>query len=131
MRRPLNQLSAIVERHDANTRRQARLQSRDLLFDGIDNFERVHTVARDYHTADRFLAVLVQGARAKGVAELHIRYVLDVNPNAVRGSQYNVFDIRDGLNQSDAAHDRPLARLLDHVTTDVIVGTLNSFDHHR
>ena len=131
MRSALNQLRTIVKRNDAYTVWQARLQRPDLLLDGIDYLQRVHAVARDHHAADGFLAVFIKCADPKGIAELHLCHVLDVNRDSVRRSENNVFDIRDRLNQPDAAHHRPLAGLLDHIAADIVVGTLNGFDDHR
>ena len=98
------------------------------MFDRIDYFQGVDAVACDYHAAYGFLAVFVKSADAKGIAKLHLRHVLDVNRDSVRRSENNVFNIRDRLNQPDAAHDRPLARLLDDVAADIVVRTLNRFD---
>src|SRR5258708_28165811 len=115
MRGALNQLRTIIERNDAYTIWQARLQRADLLLDGIDYLQCVYAVARDHHAADSFLPVFVESAGAERVTKLYVSNVLDVNRDSIRRSENDVLYISGRLNQSDTAHHRPLAGLLDHI----------------
>src|SRR5258708_2451863 len=108
MRGALNQLRAIVKGHNLYTFGQSGLQRLELLFDRIDHFERVDAIAGDYDPAHRFLAVLIQRAGAKRVAEFYLGDFTDINRSALRRAQDDVLDIGNGLNQTDAAYDRPL-----------------------
>src|SRR5712692_10810138 len=98
VRGPLNQLRAVVERNNVDAGRQTLLQRADLLLDGVDHFKRVHTIARNDDPTHRFFAILVQDARAKRVAELHIGNVLNVDRNSVWRGQYDVLNISRRLN---------------------------------
>ena len=131
MRGALNQLCSIVKRNDTYAVWQTRLQRADLLLDGLDYLQRVHAIARDYHATDGFLAVFIESAGAKRVAELNAGNVLNVNRDAVRRSENDVLNISGRLNQPDAAHYRPLSGLLDHIAADVVIRMLDSFDDHR
>src|SRR5215831_1025728 len=102
MSRPLNELGAIVKRNDLNTFWQAALDRCNLLFYRVDHFQGVHAIPSDDYTSDSFLSVLVESADAKGVAELYVGDILDVNRNAALRSQHDVLDIGCRLNQAHA-----------------------------
>ena len=70
--RPIDQLRAVVERHDRDARRQARLQSRDLLLYRVDHVLRVDAVTRDDDAADRLLRAFYERGDPKGIADLHV-----------------------------------------------------------
>ncbi len=108
VRGALNQLRTVVKGHDLHAFRQPGSQRVEFLFDRVDYFQCVHAIARDHDPANRFLTVLVQRAGAKRVAEFYVGDVLDVNRSAVRRAQNDVLDIGNGLNQTDATHDRPV-----------------------
>ena len=93
MRRPLDELRTIVERHDPHSRRKARLQRTDLLFDSIDHVESVYTVACNYDSTDRLLAVLIQGARTECVSQFHIRNISHIERRTIRRANDDVLDI--------------------------------------
>src|SRR5437762_9169670 len=80
-RRAINQLRAIVERNDAYAFWQPTLNRRDLLFDRVDYFQRIHSVTRNDYATDCFFAVLIQPTYTKSIAEFHVGDVLHVNRN--------------------------------------------------
>ena len=67
--RPLDQRSAVVERHDPNAARQAGLQLADLGLDPARDLERVLAVGHQDHAAGDLVAVLLEDAPAEAGAE--------------------------------------------------------------
>src|SRR4051812_25400232 len=75
----IDQLGTVVKRNYPHARRQSGLQRGDLLLNGVDDFERVDTVARYDYTTDSLNPILIQDPGAKGISEFHIGYVFDIN----------------------------------------------------
>ena len=67
------------------------------------------------------LRALDQRRHAKGVADLHVRDLLDVDRHAVRGADDDLLDVVDRCDQPDAAHDQPGAVRLEDVAADIQV----------
>ncbi len=76
--RPQDQLGAVVDRDDPNSRRQGILQLRDLLFDPVDHGQRVLAVTHDDDAARGLaLAVELRQPFAQVGAEFDGRHLVD------------------------------------------------------
>ena len=128
--RLLDQVRAVVERHDRDARRQAWCNLRDARFDGIDDNLRVDAGPRDDDAADGFLCPLHERGDPEGVADLDVRHLLDVDRHAVRAADDDPLDVVDGRDQADAAHDQPGAVRLEHVAANIQVAGADG-RHHR
>ena len=65
---------------------------------------------------------------AERVADLHVRDLLDVDRNAVRGADHDPLHVVDGCDQADAAHDQPGAVRFEDVAADVQVAVAHGGD---
>ena len=102
----LDQLAAIVSRHDAHTGRQRRFDLLDFLFDTIDDVERVLAVTHHDDPANGLaFAVQFRDPAPDIAAEMHGADVLQVNRRAVIDFQDNVFDVRDVFDVAAATHE--------------------------
>src|SRR6266513_3922897 len=69
----LDQIAAIISRHDAHAGWQRRLDPVDFLFDTIDNVERVLAIAHHHDATDGLaFAVQLRDASADVAAEMHV-----------------------------------------------------------
>ena len=80
----VNQFAAVVKGFDADARRQARRDLRDLGLHVADDLHRVFAGAHDDDAADGFVSVHVQRAAPEIAADWHRRHVLQINRLAVR-----------------------------------------------
>ena len=77
--RLLDQVRAVVERHDGDASWQTGGDLRDARFDGVDHFFRVHSGPRDDNTANRLLCPLHERGDAERVSQLDIGHLLHIN----------------------------------------------------
>src|SRR5947208_7208684 len=104
-----NQVAAIVNRHDAHTGRQRRLDLFNFLFYGVDDVERVLAVTHHHDAANDFAAPIEFGHAAPDVAAMvDVSNILQVNRRAVFDFENDVLDV---LNLFDVA-----------ATADVVLG---------
>ena len=75
------------------------------------------------------LRALHQRGDAKGVADLHVRDLFDVDRHAVRRADDDLLHVVDRGDQADAAHDQPGAVRLEHVAADIQVAVADRADH--
>ena len=119
--RLLDQVRAVVERHDRDARREARRNLRDARFHGVDDVLRVDAGSCDDDAADGFLRPFHERGDPERVADLDVRHLLDVDRDAVRAADDDPLDVVDGRDQPDASHDQPGAVRLEHVAADIQV----------
>ena len=94
----MDQFAAVVGRHDSHALGQRRLDFLQLLFDAVDDGERIFAVAHDDDAADDFaLAVQLRDAAPDVRAEMHGADVLDVNWRAVLDLEHDVLDVSRSL----------------------------------
>src|SRR5260370_19387430 len=119
--RRLDQLGAIVERNDANARREAGLEFENFLLHTVDHLLGVFARPRHHHAADRLRGVFDQRCGTEGVAYLYRPDDLYVNwPAIVRGDD-DPADIVKILNQPHSTHDGPGTICPDHITAHFLV----------
>src|SRR5207248_2029024 len=104
--RILDQLAAVIGWHDVHARRQRRFDFFDLLFDAVDNRERVFAVTHHNNAADGLaFAVHLRHAAPKISPEMNCADVFDIDRYAFVDFQGDVLDICDTLDVSMAAHE--------------------------
>ena len=92
----LDQVAAVVSRHDAHAFGQRGLDFLELLLDAVDDVERVFAVAHDDDAADDFaFAVQLRDAAPEVAAEMHGADVLDIDRRAVLDLEHDVLDVLD------------------------------------
>src|SRR5208282_2727224 len=95
-----------------------------------DDLHRVFAGAHDNNTANGFVPVNVERAAPEIAADLHRRHVLEINRRAVVQRQDDIFQIRVGIDQPDAAHDEFHPVFLDDLATDVQIALAHGvYDH--
>ena len=128
--RLLDQVRAVVERHDRDALRESRRNLRDARLDGIDDILRVDAGPRDDDAADGFLRPFHERGDPERVADLDVRHLLDVDRNSVRAADDDPLDVIDGRDQPDASHDQPGTVRLQHVAANIQIARTDG-RHHR
>src|SRR5215468_8353961 len=121
--------AAIVERNDANAFRKARGDLGDLLFYRIDYLKGVGSVARYNNAANRLLAILIENATPELGSQLHAGDIAYVHGSAVSGRDWDVLNVFQLLNQSEAAHHVLAITHFHHLGAHIVVATLHSREH--
>ena len=128
--RALDQIAAIVGRHDPDPFGQRRFDLLDFLFDAVNDIERVLAVAHHYDSADGFAASVQFGDTTPNVAaEMHSGDVLQINRRPVLDFEDNVLDVLDFLNVATAAHVIFRARDLENFAADIGVAHFDGVNH--
>src|SRR5260370_2873971 len=116
----MDQLTAIVRRHDAHTGWQRRFNIVDLAFDAVDDVEGVLAIPHHYDSTDDFpVAVQLRYSAPERAAEMHLADVLDVNRRAVFDFEHDVLDVLDAFEITTAAHEIFRRRNLDSFSAHV------------
>ena len=95
--RAVNQLAAVVKGFDADARRQAGRDLRDLGLHVADDLHGIFAGAHDDDAADDFMSVNVERAAPEIAADLHGRHVLEINRRAAALRQHDVFQVGVGI----------------------------------
>src|SRR5262249_57430377 len=103
----------------------------DLLLHTIDHIDGADAVTGDDHAADRLVGALDECRGSKGVANLHLGYLLDEDRHAALGADHDVLDVAHVLDETETAHHRPAAARLDDVAADVSVAAHHGIDDGR
>ena len=125
----LDQIRAVIERHDGDALREPRLDLRDARLDSVDDVFRVDASAGDDDTADSFLCPFHERRHAKGVADLDICDLVHVDRNSVRVANDDPLDVINRFDEADAAHDQPRAVRLKDIAADIQVALAHGGDH--
>ncbi len=128
--RAVNQFAAVIKGFDADARRQARRNLRNLGFHVADDLHRVFAGAHDNDAADGFVPADVKRAAPEIAADLHGRHVLEINRRAAALRQDDVLQIRIGIDEADAAHDKFHPVFLNHLAADVQIALLYGVHDH-
>src|SRR5205823_8178433 len=116
----LDQIAAIISRHDAHTGWQRRFDLVDFLFDPIDNVECVLAIAHHYDaTHGLAFAVQIRDAAPDVTAEMHVGDVFQINWRAVVDFEDNVFDVLDFFDVAAAADEVLGCRDFEHASADI------------
>src|SRR5271169_3912546 len=91
--RVIDQGAAVIEWHYPHTLRQAGLHLGQLLFDRLDDFERIGAVTNHNDATDSLFATIVEYASAKLRTELHRRDVTNVDRRAIGSGEDDVLDV--------------------------------------
>src|ERR1035441_8437768 len=121
--------AAVVERRNSDSLGQAGLQVRDLLFDGVDDFESICAGTNYDHSADRFLSITIEHAPPEVGSEMYVGYIAQIDGGAIASREHNVFDVGDRTDQADAAHRHFGIVDLHHLRAHVGIAALNGLKH--
>src|SRR5260370_26004561 len=102
-----DQLRPIVERNNANSRREAGLEFKDFLLYTVDHLLGVFARAGHHYAADRLRRAFHQRGRSESASDLNRPDVFYVNWRALVRGDDNLADIVQILDQPEPAHDRP------------------------
>ena len=131
--RPVDQLAAIVGRHDFYPFRQAAFQGLELVFNGGNHFAGVFAGAQDHHAAGHFAFTVQFGnAAAHFRAHLYPRHIAQKDRHAVvAGSQHDIIEVIQRLQVAAGAHHILSFRQLDGGTARLLVGGIQRGFHRR
>ena len=116
----LDQITAIVGRHDANPFGQRTLNLLDFLFDTIDDVERVLAVTHHHDAADGFAAPVQLSNAAPDVAtQMHRGHVFHVNRCTVLDLEDDVLNILNFFDVASAANVILRGRNLEDFAADI------------
>src|SRR6266571_4536067 len=126
----LDQIAAIVSRHDAHAFRQRAFDLLDFLFYPVDHVEGVLAVAHDHDATDSFAASVQFSDTAPNVAaKMHGGDVLQINRRPVLDLEDNVLDVLDFFNVAAPAHVILRGRDLENFSADIGVAHFDGVDH--
>ena len=128
----VDQVGAVVDRHDLDRLRQAAGDLGEALLDVVDDVERIRAEALQ-HDAARDLALAVQLGDAAPLvgAELDARHVAQQHRRAAVGLQHDVAEIVDALQIALAADDVFELGQLDGAAADIGVAGADRVAHLR
>ena len=115
----LDEIRAIVERHDLHVGRQAGLNLRDARLDGVNQRLGVHACPRDHDAADGFARALHQRRDSEGIADMHVGHLFHVHGNTASRLDRDATNVLDRSDQADAADDEPGAAGFDDIAADI------------
>src|SRR6266576_4366903 len=122
----LDQIAAIISRHDAHARRQGGFDFFDFLFDTIDDVERVLAVTHHHDPANGLaFAVQFRDPAPDIAAEMHGADVLHINRRAFIDFQHNVFNVGNAFDVTAATDEIFRGRDLESLPTYVGVARFN------
>ena len=118
----MDELAAVVGRHDLHAGRQRRRDFLQLLLDAVDDGEGIFAVAHHDDAADHFaLAIELGHAAAQIRTEVHGADVLHIDRRAVHDREGNIFDVGEGFDVAAAAHVILGGADLEDFAADVVV----------
>src|SRR5574338_170498 len=122
----LDQIAAIISRHNPHPLGQGGFDLLNFLFDAVDDGERVRAVAHHDDAADHFAAsVELRDATPEVAAEVYVGNVLQVNGRSVLNFQDNVLDVLDFLDVATPADEIFGCGDFENATADVGVAHLD------
>src|SRR6185503_4963722 len=125
----LDELRTVIERNDAHTRWEARLDLADPGFDAGDDLVGVDIGSCHHHAAHRFVRALDQRSHSERIADPNVCNLLNKYGHTAALANHDVLNVIHRLNETDAADDRPGAVRFDDIASDVRIASANRFDH--
>ena len=99
-----------------------------LLFDTLNDRQRILAVTSHNNTADSLCSAFVKGAAAKGRPQRNMSYILNVQRNILVDLDYRIADVFDVLNKTQPANNVLDPVDLDSASPHVDVGHLDSLE---
>ncbi len=125
-----DQLRAVINRHDPNSRRKRVLQLLDLLFDAFDDRKRIFAVAHDHDAADGLtLAVELGQAFPQVRPQFHRGYLVDGQRSAIGSLERNLPQVVQRMDVAPAPDEILRRRNLQRFAAHIAVAFANRIDH--
>ena len=130
--RRLDQMRAVVDRHDLGALRQAAGDVRQALLDVVDHVQGIGAEALQ-HDAARHLALAVEFGDAAPLVrtDLDASHILDAQRHALSGLEHDVLDIGQRFDVATTAHDIFELGQLDRAAADILVAVAHGVTQRR